>query len=126
MKRSVLFFGPLQWFALSWIGLLWNSTDSACTHSFRFDSISNVSVLVASSHLYSHCIYVWMSVPSISFPHFFSTLTIFCGPITACTYFCVDTNHIAISMCLPPSPPYRYPQSTHVEQLQEERFTSYC
>lgn len=79
----------LDWFALK-------PPHSACNHSFRFDSIPDVSVVVASSHLNSHWIHVWMSVSSMYFPDFFSRLIIFGGPITACTYFCVNTNHIAV------------------------------
>lgn len=98
--KSILFWGPPTMVCFELIGLLWNPTDSAHNHSFRFDSVPDVSVLVSSSHFNLHWIYVWKSVSSISFPDFFSRLTVFCGPITACTYFCVNTNHISRSMCL--------------------------
>lgn len=94
--RSVLLFALRQQFALSQIDLLWNFPNTACSCSFRFDSILDVSVLVAFLYLNSHqnsC----MSVSSMSFPYFFSKLIIFSSvvPITTCPYFSVNTNHIA-------------------------------
>lgn len=96
MARSVLLFALLEQFALSQIDLLWNLPNTACSRSFRFDSILNVSMLVPSSHLNSHQ-NSRMSVSPMSFPDFFSKLIIFSSvvPITACTYFSVNTNHIA-------------------------------
>lgn len=52
--KKYFILGPSTTFCFELIGLLWNPTYSACSHSLRFDSIPDGSVLVASSRFNSH------------------------------------------------------------------------